>query len=244
MERAAWLKHMQEISEALYDQFAPEYWVRFGLYPNETHLVYLQKFLNRLPPHSHLLSAACGAGRYDGILLAAGHSVLGIDQSAGMLERAREHFPEARYEQMKLQEMDFHEVFEGIICIDAMEHIFPEDYPVILRKFQEALKPGGLLYFTAEPPDTAEAQEAQAAYERSRSKGLPVVFGEIADEVDAAYAQIKALNQPPPGNLADKAVYHYYPPLEQVRIWIDQAGFLIEEEGAGSELHHFVVRKR
>jgi hypothetical protein len=45
--------------------------------------------------------------RYDGILLEAGHSVVGIDQSAGMLARARERFPAARYEKMGLQEMDF-----------------------------------------------------------------------------------------------------------------------------------------
>ena len=154
MERAEWLKQMREMAEALYDHFSPEYWVRFGLYENAAHREYLQKFLERVPPHSSLLSAACGAGRYDGFLFEAGHSVVGLDQSAGMLARAREQFPEIRYEKMGLQEMDFHEVFDGAICMDAMEHIPPEDYPVILRKFQEALKPGAPLNVTGTPGDS------------------------------------------------------------------------------------------
>jgi hypothetical protein len=34
-------------------------------------------------------------------------------------------------------------------------------------------------------------------------------------------------------DLADSAVYHYHPSLEQVRTWVSQAGPVIEEEGAG-----------
>src|SRR5512138_3032112 len=97
MERVEWLKQMREMGEALYDHFSPEYWIRFGLYENAAHREYLQKFLERVPAHSSLLSAACGAGRYDGFLLEAGHSVVGIDQSEKMLARAREHFPPAEF---------------------------------------------------------------------------------------------------------------------------------------------------
>jgi len=113
MERAEWLKQMREKAEALYDHLSPKYWITFGLGANETHREVLQKFLGRVAPRGTLLSAACGAGRYDGMLLEAGHSVVGIDQSAGMLARAREHFPEVQYKKMGLQEMDFREAFHG-----------------------------------------------------------------------------------------------------------------------------------
>jgi 2-polyprenyl-3-methyl-5-hydroxy-6-metoxy-1,4-benzoquinol methylase len=231
---------MREKAEALYDHFSSQYWLRFGLYANETHREYLQKFLERVDPHSTLLSAACGAGRYDGILLEAGHSVTGIDQSEGMLARAREHFPEVRYKKMGLQEIDFREAFDGIICMDAMEHICPEDWPGILRKFQEALKPGGVLYFTV---DLAEGDDVEAAYERAKALGLPVVFGEVADKVDEVYEQMKALGTVP-HELADAAVYHYHPSLAQVRTWVEQTGMAIDDEGAGNGYEHFVVRKR
>jgi SAM-dependent methyltransferase len=240
MERAEWLKQMRDKAEALYDHLSPEYWVTFGLYANETHREYLQKFLGRVAPRSTLLSAACGAGRYDGMLLEAGHSVVGIDQSAGMLARARERFPGARYEKLGLQEMGFREAFDGVICMDAMEHVCPEDWPGILRGFREALKPGGVLYLTVV---LAEAEELEEAYERAKGRGLPVVFGEVADEVEEAYE--RALGLPAVlADEADEAAYHYCPSLEQVRAWIGQAGLVIEEEGTGNWYEHFIVRKR
>jgi cyclopropane fatty-acyl-phospholipid synthase-like methyltransferase len=240
MERAEWLKQMRDKVETLYDHLSPGYWVNFGLYANETHREYLQKFLERLAPHSVLLSAACGAGRYDGMLLEAGHSVVGIDQSVGMLARAKEHFPAVQYKKVGLQEMDFREAFDGVICIDAMEHVCPEDWPGILRRFREALKPDGVLYFTVV---LAEAKDLERAYERAKGRGLPVVFGEVADEVDEAYE--RALGLPVVlADEADEAAYHYCPSLEQVRAWIGQAGLVIEEEGTGNWYAHFVVRKR
>jgi hypothetical protein len=45
-----------------------------------------------------------------------------------------------------------------------------------------------------------------------------------------------------PDALADVAVYHYYPSLEQVRAWLGQAGLAIEEQGKGNGYAHFVVR--
>lgn len=248
MERAEWLKQMRDKAEKLYDHFSPLYWVKYGRSVDKTHRAYLQKFLERVAPCSTLLSAACGAGLYDGLLLEAGHSVVGIDQSAGMLARAKEHFPEARYEQIGLQEMDFREAFEGVICIDAMEHVCPEDWPGILRRFQEALKPGGVLYFTTD----LGGDDVAGAYERAKALGLPVVFGEVVDQVEEAYEQVMALEktEAPDGELADSAVYHYHPSLEQVRTWLCQAGLAIEEEGTGSGsehwygYEHFVVRKR
>jgi 2-polyprenyl-3-methyl-5-hydroxy-6-metoxy-1,4-benzoquinol methylase len=240
MERAEWLKRIRETVEGLYDHISPEYWVNFGFYENETHLEYLQKFLKRMAPHSILLSAACGVGRYDGILLEAGHSVVGIDQSAGMLRRAREHFPAVQYEKVGLHEMDFDEEFDGAICIDALEHVFPEDWQNILRRFHAALKPHGTLYFTIELPDT----DLNASYERAKAMGLPVVFGELADEVETSYDQVKKYKSSEvPGELAGAAAYHYYPSLEQVQVWLAEAGFVIEEEGVGDGYEHLVVRK-
>ena len=242
MERAEWLKQMQAMTEVIYDHLSPQYWVSFGLYENETHLEFLQKFLDRIPPHSSLLSAACGAGRYDGILLEAGHHVTGIDQSAGMLERARGHFPQAHYEQMSLQKINFHEQFEGAICIDAMEHICPEDWPGILQGIQKALKPGGWLYLTVEVPD---GEEVKASYERSRAMGLPVLYGEIADDVEASYRRVMTLHSSDvQADIADAPVYHFHPSLAQVRTWLEEAGLDLEEQGSGKWYEHLIVSRK
>jgi len=234
-----WLKRIQSQAEALYDHLAHQYWETFGLGVEETHLAYLQKFLDRMPPGSTILSAACGAGRFDGRLLEAGHKVLGIDQSVGMLARAKEKFPEVQYKKMALQEMNFQAKFDGIICMDAMEHICPEDYPGILSSFQAALKPGGLLYFTADRAEEPDF-DLDEYYERAIALGLPVVYGEVMDE--AAYEW--AMKQPNlSGDESDIAVYHYYPPLEKVREWINDAGLTVEGDGSGDGFHHFLLRK-
>ena len=239
MERTEWLQQMKKKAEGLYDHFSPQYWVTFGLAPNKTHLANLQKFLGQMTPNSVLLSAGCGAGRYDGILLEAGHQVVGIDQSAGMLKRAGEHFPQVQYQKMGLQEMKFDELFDGAICIDAMEHVSPEDWPEIMRRFQRALKPGGLLYLTV---DLAEGDDLEGAYERARALGLPVVFGEVADQVDEAYEQVTTSDSII-RNRVDVAVYHYHPSLEQVRAWIEGAGLKIEDEGMGNGYEHILAKK-
>lgn len=235
---------MRAQAEALYDHLAPAYWTTFGFYDNEAHRQFIQKFLERLAPQSSLLDAGCGAGRYDGLLLEKGHRVLGIDQSAAMLARARQHFPqegfpELRYAQIGLQEMEFQAEFDGAICVDAMEHVCPEDWPGILMRFHRALKPGGVLYLTVEAPDW---EEVRASYEKARAQGLPVVFGEVVDELDDAYTQVAAQeNSAILGGQADRSVYHYHPSAEQVRTWLDQAGLSVEEEGSGNWYSHLLI---
>jgi 2-polyprenyl-3-methyl-5-hydroxy-6-metoxy-1,4-benzoquinol methylase len=249
VKRSEWLKKVRTQAEALYDHGAPAYWVIWGLDIDPTHRQFIEKFLGHLGEKCSILDAACGAGRFDGMLLEAGHSVLGIDQSAGVLARAREHYPQQifpglQYEKIGLQDMDFHARFDGIICIDAMEHICPEDWPVILDRFQRALTPGGILYITvdAEKPD-----EDRRAYERAKALGLPVVYGEVVDELDEAYAQAMAMVPLDLNKLSyerlDHTVYHYHPSLEQVRTWLNLAGFVIEEEADEDEYAHFLAKK-
>jgi 2-polyprenyl-3-methyl-5-hydroxy-6-metoxy-1,4-benzoquinol methylase len=242
MEREKWLKQVRENTEKLYDHFSPLYWVKFGLQPNETHKEYLQKFLRMLSPHSKLLSAGCGAGRYDGILSEAGHTVVGIDISEGMLERAREKFPEIKYEKKGVQEIDYQNDFDGAICIDALEHIFPEEWPITVRNFKEALKPDGILYFTL---DISATETLKGSFEKAKSKGLPVMFGEVAEDLNEAFEEIIGTEKgvAPDNDLADKAVYHYYPSVMQVREWLDQEDFVVAEEGVGKWYMHFITRK-
>ena len=136
-----------------------------------------------------------------------------------MLARAQAQFPTVRTEKIALQELAYREVFEGIICIDAMEHVFPEAWPAILDNFYRALKSHGHLYFTVE---LAEETEVKAAFARGQQLGWPIVYGEWADMDE---------------------VYHYYPALEQVQVWLQQAGFELWQAGEGDAYCHFIARK-
>jgi hypothetical protein len=121
------------------------------------------------------------------------------------------------------------------ICMDAMEHIPPEDWPGIMQNFYMVLQAGGWLYFTC---DWDEPHKLEKSFQQAQALGFPVVYGEVVDELEAAYAQAVE-----GGPVLDESVYHYHPPLEQVRAWVTQAGFVIEEVGTGQEYHHILARK-
>ena len=223
MERITWLKEMRRVCEEEYDtRWAAEYGEKWGLYDNTTHLQFLEEFLSLLPPHSRILDAACGAGRYLPTLLGKGHSVLGIDQSQGMLARARAKFSGVAFEKIGLQEMAFQETFDGAICMDAMENVCPEEWPLVLGNFHRALKEQGCLYFTTETIETAaDAGGIWQAFIRGQEAGLPIVYGEWPDE----------------------GVYHYHPTNQQVKDWAEKAGFAFLKEGVGQDYYHLTVRK-
>ena len=140
-----------------------------------------------------------------------------------MLELATRKYPQVRAKKIGLQELNFQEAFDLILCIDAMEMIFPEDWPKVLGNFHRALKQGGQLYFTVE---IAVADAIEQDYQAGISAGLPVVLGESV--VNAGEGENG---------------YHYYPSLSQVRQWIVDANLTIQEEDEASDYHHYLVRK-
>jgi cyclopropane fatty-acyl-phospholipid synthase-like methyltransferase len=219
MDRINWLREQRREAEEGYDKlWAPLYDEKWGVYSNVSHQQFIQTFLGLLPERSTILDAACGAGRYMAMLLEKGHTVIGIDQAQGMLIQAKTKFPAVQLEKVGLQEMDYKEMFDGAICMDAMEHVCPEDWQPILHNFHRALQPHGVLYFTVE---LAAEQEVEVAFQKARDMGLPVVYGEWVND----------------------GVYHYYPAMSQVKEWLQQTGFELIEEGEGDGYHHFITRK-
>jgi hypothetical protein len=75
--------------------------------------------------------------------------------------------------------MRFTGAFDGIICVDAMEFVFPEDWPVVMANFHRALKTKDHLYFTVE---ITSEEELQSAFIAGKQQGLPLVEGERAHE--------------------------------------------------------------
>lgn len=219
-QRENWRKEKRRETEwRLTNLFAPTYDQDWGTSVSRTHTSFMDKFLKNLPNQGCILDAACGTGRFWPLIFPKGFSILGIDQSQGMLDRAKAKFPSVPVEKVGMQEMRFHEEFDGIICMDAMEYVFPEDWPVVLRNFNSALKPEGFLYLTVEIGDTKEIAQS---YHKGLALGLPVVYGECGAE---------------PG-------YHYYPETDKVKEWCREAGFEILEQSEGDEYYHFLARKR
>jgi SAM-dependent methyltransferase len=192
----------------------------------DTHRSFVERFLSKLPPGGRVLDAACGTGKYFEMVLAAGRSVLGVEQSGGHLARARSKFSQVPTEKHDLQDLPYTEEFDGVMCVDAMEFVPPEDWPVVLGNFRRALRPGGWLYLTVELAREDRVREANV---EARDSGLPVVEGEVMWEEPDGY-------------------YHHYPSMERVRAWLAAAGFLIEQEAEGAwhddeyAYHHVLAR--
>jgi SAM-dependent methyltransferase len=227
MDRSDWLKERRRRAEEQETLLAPGYDENWGAIA-PTHGRLFSRFLEPCPPGGRILDAACGTGKYWQLILDSGRTVLGIDQSAGMLARAREKFPDVTGEKMGLQEMNFQEAFEGAVCMDALEGFPPEDWPLVLGNLCRALVPRGHLYFTVELSDE---QEIERAFAEGRKLGLPVVHGEAEWALDGGY------------QWTVDGFYHYYPRIEQVNEWVRLAGFELIDDLAGDEYHHFLVRK-
>lgn len=99
-----------------------------------------------------------------------------------------------------------------------MENIFPEQWPLVLNNFYRALKREGYLYFTVE---TISEDETKEAFQKSLELGFPVIEGEYAHE----------------------GGYHYYPAIEDVKVWIKDIGFNMIKEGVSEGYYHFIVKK-
>ncbi len=228
MDRSTWLKQRRRLNEAQEDTiYAPIYDDNWGIITS-THQEFLNRFLSLCPPHGHILDAPCGTGKYWPLILASGRTVFGIDQSRGMLARAHEKFPDILVEKIGLQEMSFQAICDGAICVDALEMVPPEDWPSVLTNLHHALKPTGYLYFTVE---IAAEQDIERAFVEGQQAGLPIVFGEWAQE--GGYH----------ANWAQDGFYHYYPKLEQVKGWVQLVDFHLIDDAFGDEYHHFLVQK-
>jgi SAM-dependent methyltransferase len=197
--------------------FAPIYDDHWGATIDATHRRMVSHFLTLCPSQARILDAACGTGKYWSLLLEAGCTVLGIDQSTEMLRRANEKFPQVPVEKLGVQELCSKSDFDGVICIDAVENVFPEDWPVVLSNFYRTLRPAGLLYLTIELPE----EDLREVLEAAVKAGLPVVEGEYVKE----------------------GGYHYYPNIDEARRWLEGAGFGPIYEAVGNGYHHYLLRR-
>jgi ubiquinone/menaquinone biosynthesis C-methylase UbiE len=192
-------------------------------YPNEVQQEWVRRLLATCPPGGTVLDAPCGTGRYFPLVAGSGRRVVGIDQSAGMLEQARARGVAIELEQVGLQELAFIARFDAVMTIDAMENVAPEDWPLVLANLHRAMRPRGHLYVTVEE----QAQEhVEAAYAKLAASALPVVPGEVVE--------------------GDVAGYHYYPHREQVLAWLDSENLELIDERFKKEdgwgYRHFLMR--
>lgn len=224
-ERRAWLRELRQVDERQEDALAGDFDAHWGEI-EPLHHSFVGRFLSRLPADGRVLDAACGTGKYFPMVLASGRELVGIDHAGALLAIAAAKFPQVPTAKHDLQELPYRDEFDGVLCVDAMEFVPPEDWPPVLERLGRALRPEGWLYLTVE---LAPDDRVQAANQAARRSGLPVVEGEVIWEGPDGY-------------------YHHYPSMPQVRSWLADAGFTLQEEAEGPwheggyAYHHVLAR--
>jgi hypothetical protein len=134
-----------------------------------------------------------------------------------MLEVARSKFPHVPTGFVALQDLAFGGLFDAVICVDAIENVGPEDWPVVVGALAAAARPGAPLYLTVELPEPAD----EVFYRQARAAGHPVIRGESFDGIG----------------------YHYFPPRDSVLAWLSGAGLETHEEVEGDGYWHLLAER-
>ncbi|HEV7628373.1 MAG TPA: class I SAM-dependent methyltransferase [Streptomyces sp.] len=99
----------------------------------------------QLPAGSRILDLGCGTGLPTARQLAdAGHRVIGIDLSPGMLQLARENVPEGDFRRMDISEVEKHDLgpFDGAAVFFSLLMLPKVEIPYALRMLHQQLREG------------------------------------------------------------------------------------------------------
>lgn len=183
-----------------YDQIASEFGAaRVRLQPNE--LKYLTLLLEPLEVGSTILDLGCGTGHPIATHIAShGHRVVGADGSNAMLAAARQRLPGHRWIHNLIEEVEFDEAFDAVICWDSLFHLPRQRWAVVINKIHRWLRPhghfmvssGGTVepegcgftdtmfghefYYDSLPPETLVARLGEAGFE--------ILVAEMCDQPD------------------------------------------------------------
>ncbi|MEN4832261.1 class I SAM-dependent methyltransferase [Pantoea vagans] len=104
-------------------------------------------FVNCLPPGARILDAGCGSGRDVKAFSEMGFDVEAFDASVELVELARQ-LSGKPVAQMRFQDVDVVERYDGIWCCASLLHVSEAELPGVMTKLAMALKPGGVGYLS------------------------------------------------------------------------------------------------
>jgi SAM-dependent methyltransferase len=218
-DRRSFITERRRASAHRFDTLhSPHYDENWGAI-SPSHAACVTRLITLIRPGGDVLDAACGTGKYWPALLAAGLRVTGADQSAGMLAQARRKHPEIPARVLALQDLagaeDLQGRFDGLLCVDALENIAPEDWPSAVAGLAAALKPRTPAYVTVQVHDGP----LPAPVDPRQVPGEDFEGGELGG-------------------------YHYFPVRDKARDWLETAGFRVEDEQEADCYQHFLLERR
>ncbi len=143
---------------AAYDQISARYSNQWFKSDAVTDLV--DRFTRLLDENPVILDAGCGSGREINSLTNLGLDCIGVDLSYETVKLARNNCPSGYFRVMDVRELDFpDDLFDGIICIAVLHHLFDRDFRKTLAQFRRVTKSGGIIALTIRLGDGHFADE-------------------------------------------------------------------------------------
>jgi cyclopropane fatty-acyl-phospholipid synthase-like methyltransferase len=151
-----------------------------------SHAAFVARLAGLVRQGGQVLDAACGTGKYWPALLAAGLQVTGVDQSAETLARARRKYPQVPSRVLALQDLaELPDRFDALLCVDALENVAPEDWPVVTAGLAAVLKDQAPAYVTVKLADGG-AHHYHPPRDQMR-RWLAAAGFAVTDEADAGH---------------------------------------------------------
>lgn len=117
------------------------------LYDQKHNFVYQygEDVLSLLQPKvgENILDLGCGSGFLTNEICELGATVLGVDSSVEMIEKARKSYPETKFEVADATDLGFDASFNAVFSNAVLHWIKAEDQPKMMNAVFTALKPGG-----------------------------------------------------------------------------------------------------
>jgi 2-polyprenyl-3-methyl-5-hydroxy-6-metoxy-1,4-benzoquinol methylase len=178
-------QHDQDVASAFDKQAA-----RFERAPVQSDPVAIERLVAAagFPSGGRVLDAGCGPGLVSAALLAAGYSVVGIDLSHEMIERARRRCDpwsdRAEFIQASLYDpaLDRLAPFDGALSRYVLHHVV--DPSRFVARQLELLRPGGVLVasdHTTDPLPQRAAHHEAIERARDRTHTTNLTAGQIVD---------------------------------------------------------------
>lgn len=110
---------------------------------------WLDRFLSLLKEGDAILDVGCGSAEpIAGYFIRKNYHTTGVDFSEEMLKIASNRFPQNDWHLQDMRQLNIDRLFDGIISWNAFFHLNHLDQEIVLSKFNDHLKPGGILMLT------------------------------------------------------------------------------------------------
>ena len=113
---------------------------------------WFRRFLGHVRPGAEVLDIGCGSGRpIAADLVAAGHTITGVDSAPSLIAMCRQRFPTQDWIIADMRRLDLGRVFGGIVAWHSLFHLTPDVQRSMFPRFARHAAPGAPLLFTSGP---------------------------------------------------------------------------------------------